>query len=512
MAPHSKTRVALSTVLGLMLAALSGVLLTLAFPPYNIWPLVFVGFAPAVVAQHRVMPRRLSGLAYGVAFGAFYWGYFGPMFVDLVWYMAWLPLIVGVIATLLSGGDRAFNERTRYKWFVLSGAMTWVAIEAIRGFAPVIGTGGSVAYALYSQPWFIQPVGIFGIFGLGLLVMLVNYLFALGLIALMDARLNLSQAHEAIPPGLVRGWIVAVVIALVAWSGLSVSLIGQASVPGSLVRIAAVQTGLQVSQAERTEKLFALTRQAAAQGARLVVWPEGALSFDPQMRRTEEFRALAREIGAYISISYGVRTSEGLRNETTMVGPDGEFLGVYGKDHPVVWMGETSLTHGSYPVYETPFGALGTIICYDLNFTDTARNFAARGAQLIAVGSNDWSSLAHKQYTNLVMRAVENRVTLIKADSYYDSAVIDPTGFVLSRSVSVTPQEALLLADVPIGKADTLLIRLGDWAGWVCIAGIIAFTVISTLTGRRARKPEGTEKEPSTTQDQSNRHATEGVY
>jgi apolipoprotein N-acyltransferase len=110
------------------------------------------------------------------------------------------------------------------------------------------------------------------------------------------------------------------------------------------------------------------------------------------------------------------------------------------------------------------------------------------------------------------MRAVENRVTLIKADSAYDSAVIDPTGFVLSRSVSVTPQENFLVADVPIGKADTLLIRLGDWAGWVCIAGIIAFTVMGALTGRRARRSAVAEKETSNAQDQSNHHVTEGVY
>jgi apolipoprotein N-acyltransferase len=171
-----------------------------------------------------------------------------------------------------------------------------------------------------------------------------------------------------------------------------------------------------------------------------------------------------------------------------MLGPDGRFLGVYGKDHPVIWMGETSVTGGSYPVFDTPFGTLGTIICYDLNFTGTARNTAANGAQLIAVGSNDWPGLAPKQYTNLVMRAVENRVALVKADGAYDSAIIDPTGRIVSKFVSASPSQALLLADVAPGSADAPLVLLGDWVGWACIAGIAAFAVMGALNGRRERR------------------------
>ena len=79
------------------LAALSGLLLTLAFPPYDLWPLIFVGFIPLVVAQHRVAPPRLSGVAYGLGIGAFFWGYFGPMFAGVVSALAWLPVVVAVV-------------------------------------------------------------------------------------------------------------------------------------------------------------------------------------------------------------------------------------------------------------------------------------------------------------------------------------------------------------------------------------------------------------------------------
>jgi len=478
------------TIAGLALAALSGILFTLSFPPYDLWPLVWVGFIPAIVAQHRIMPRRLSGLAFGVGLGSFFWGYFGPMFANTVWFMEWLPLIVAVIATLLSSGDRAFHERTHYRWFVLEGAVVWVGIEAIRGLAPVVGTGGFVAYALYSEPWLLQPVGIFSIYALSLLVMLVNYALALGIISLIDHRANIrsDQPTAPISSRLALYWLAGIGTSVLLWTALSLSLLGQASAAGPTVRVAAIQPGGETNQSARTSTLIAQTREAAAQGAQLVVWPEGSLNYDPTLRNSDLFRALVQDTGVYLVLGYGVQAPAGWRNEAVLLTPQGDFMQPYGKDHPVVWLGETSLTGGSYPTYPTGLGTLGTIICYDLNFTDTARNMAANGSQFIAVPSNDWPGLATKQYSNLALRAVENRVALVKADTQYDSAIIDPTGRIISRAVSTIPLKNILIADVAPGTANAPLITLGDWVGWLCIAATAAFALLSLLTSRRARR------------------------
>ena len=219
-----------------------------------------------------------------------------------------------------------------------------------------------------------------------------------------------------------------------------------------------------------------------------MVWPEGALLFDPQVSHTEQLRALVRETGVYLALGYGVQSAGGWRNEAVLITPDGTFEEPYGKDHPVVWLGETSLTGGTYPTFQTRLGTIGIIICYDLNFTDTARKITAGGARLLAVPSNDWSGLAEKQYTNLALRAVENRVTLIKADSRYDSAVIDPTGRIVSRAVSSAARQAIVVASVPLGQANAPLIYLGDWVGWLCIAGVGGFIVLARLAGRRAAR------------------------
>jgi apolipoprotein N-acyltransferase len=272
---------------------------------------------------------------------------------------------------------------------------------------------------------------------------------------------------------------------------LSVTLLGQATPPAgdsSALRVAAIQPGLTANQEEKTRELVEQTREAAAQGAQLIVWPEGALNFDPRLR-ADLFEPLAKETGAYLALGSFFRSSQGVRNESTIVAPDGTFVGVYGKDHPVVWLGETSISGGNYPTYSTPLGTIGTMICYDLNFTDTARKMAGNGAQVIAVNSNDWEALASSQYTNLVMRAVENRVALVKADTMYDSAVIDAAGRVVARHVSVSPSAALLMASISPGTADAPLIRLGDWVGWLCIAGTFAFAALGIVSSRQAERP-----------------------
>ncbi len=47
---------------GMLLAEGSAILRILAFPPYNLWPLIWIGFVPMMVAQFRVLPPKISSL------------------------------------------------------------------------------------------------------------------------------------------------------------------------------------------------------------------------------------------------------------------------------------------------------------------------------------------------------------------------------------------------------------------------------------------------------------------
>ncbi len=197
-------------------------------------------------------------------------------------------------------------------------------------------------------------------------------------------------------------------------------------------------------------------------------------------------------------MGYNVITAEGRRNEATVFAPDGAFLGVYGKEHPTYMRGEESITSGTFPVYDTSLGKLGTIICYDFAFIDSARDVAANGARIIAAPSWDWPAIAAKNYAHPLFRAVENRVTLIKADCGYNSVIIDPYGRIIDRDISPEPNVAILVTDVPLGRSNALQTRLGDWFGWLSLAGMVFFTAfVPSRRGRKRKDGSETVKAPT---------------
>ncbi|MBC7261633.1 MAG: carbon-nitrogen hydrolase family protein, partial [Chloroflexi bacterium] len=277
--------------------------------------------------------------------------------------------------------------------------------------------------------------------------------------------------------------------ALVLWTGLSLALFRAPTTP--MVRVAALHYDAGIPWSA-VDKFGELTRQAAQGGARIVVWPEMAIEGDPQVTNTDAFRRLAAETDAYLALGYFVPLTERVwRNETTVLSPDGQFLGVYGKDHPVTFAGESSPTRGTYPVYEIPLGRIGTIICYDLDFTDTARKITRNGAQLILVPSHDWPQIATKHYTHLVFRAVENRVSLAKADnSGNDSVIIDPYGRIIASAITPGGDRngQVVMADVPLGTGDAVVVRLGDWMGWIALAGMVFFIIYDPVTKAKAKR------------------------
>lgn len=494
MHPRSPLR---QSLLGILLGILSGAAFIFAFPPYEIWPLMFIGWIPVLVAQHHIMPPKLSSLPVAIALGLWLQGYLGPIFKPGGTYMIYLPIIVALFALVFDAGKRRFHQNTHYCWFVLEGVLFWGGIEMVRLFIPIAGTMGFIAYPLYRQTWFIQPVSVFGIIGLGMLLMAVNFVLAQGILFILQRRQG-RHASANIAPQTVSRSATIVGVMLLLWFALSLILLTDPQ--ERTVTAAAIQPDITTLR-ERTPEgshwrdtlygeLIDRTRTAARQGAQFIVWPEGALQFDPLIDDRLGLSDLARETDSYLVVGYGGELTPGVfRNEATLIDPAGHFLGVYGKDHPMLFGGESSPTRGTYPVYETRLGSVSTIICYDLDYTDTTQKMVAQGAQLIGVPSNDWGSIAKIHYTHLVFRAVENQVAMVKADGGYDSAIVAPDGRILAFVSFTEGGGATLVAEVPLGSGNgTLTTHVGDWAGWLGLAGIAFFSLGKPFLVKAAEK------------------------
>jgi apolipoprotein N-acyltransferase len=326
-------------------------------------------------------------------------------------------------------------------------------------------------------------VSIFGTYGLDLLIVLVNYVLALVVIARLDRRSAASagdRAEAVVPRATARRWCVGVAIACVLWTATSLALQPHAE---ATVRVAALQPGVRWPALGPTREardrailqiLSAQTRVAASRGAKLIVWPESALHADPQIAFREPLSSLAREVGAYLFVGYRLATPAGNRIEVVTIGPDGAFLGTYGKDHPLGFMHETSITRGTYPTYETAFGVVGAAICADLDFTDTSRKLALRGAKLIAVPSADWLEISRMHYALAVFRALETGASIVKSEHSRDSVIVDGHGKMVAAALTPEGSAAVLVADVAPRRGLPLAARWADWVAWACVIVLVA--------------------------------------
>ena len=493
--PQTVTHADLSRlVLGVFLSALSGVMLLLSFPPYGIWPLAWIGFVPFVFAQYRLMPFKWSSLACALAnllwLGPFLARLFGT---EIGFFFTYLGVWIAVL-TLLISKDRNFHELTRYRWLVLSGMLSFVGFEMIRAtFIPLVATSAFIGYTQAKQAWLIQPISIFSVYGFDLLILLANYSLALGVIAWFDRHWQ-SVGAAPVDGRMARNWLAIAGGVLGAWIILSVVMFNRAA-DMPTVKVAALrpnfplpafQDDVNTSQV-RFDTFAEQARDAASQGAQVLYTPEMMFNFDPQVEFTEQFRAVAKETGAYIFITYTiVKEGEPWRNEAVFLTPQGEFLDVYGKNHA---FGEPpTAMNGVFPVYDTPLGRLATLICHDANYTDVTRRLAGNDAQIIAAPIREFGGFGEQYWTNALFRAVENHTAMVVTGVSTVSALINPDGSIVALDLNADGSRVTLVGDVTLGTHNALYTSLGDVLGWVSLAGFVFFMFFQSVVEKKAKK------------------------
>src|SRR5262245_15992764 len=132
---------------------------------------------------------------------------------------------------------------------------------------------------------------------------------------------------------------------------------------------------------------------AAKQKADLVVLPEtltvkrmdsaGAAESIPGPS-TESFGELARQHALHLVVGLPERDKHLIYNVAVLIGPDGQIIGKYRK----VALPRTEIEAGvapgnEYPVFQTRFGKVGMMVCYDGFFPEVARQLSNHGAEVI---------------------------------------------------------------------------------------------------------------------------------
>lgn len=94
----------------------------------------------------------------------------------------------------------------------------------------------------------------------------------------------------------------------------------------------------------------------------------------------------AREAGLYTVFSFHEQTGAGTCNTALLVSPEGEIAGSYRKTHlPVPELDQGIVPGEEFPVFDTPIGKIGILICWDAWFSESARALARRGAEIVCL-------------------------------------------------------------------------------------------------------------------------------
>lgn len=198
-------------------------------------------------------------------------------------------------------------------------------------------------------------------------------------------------------------------------------------------------------------EVFRLAEEAAKQGSNLIVTAESVnVSLFPGDGRSDfvktgepldgqlmtRFSDLARTSHVYIVAGLYTTRAGRLYNSAVLFNRDGNIQGIYDKVH--LAPGERlQITPGDhYPVFETEFGNLGLLVCFDMQYPEAVRELALAGVDLIACPTWGWENIYG------LCRAYESSVYIVAANAlpphgemweWCDpSCIVDPKGRVLA--------------------------------------------------------------------------------
>ncbi|MCG8452509.1 MAG: apolipoprotein N-acyltransferase [Spirochaetales bacterium] len=512
------------------LVALGAVLFALAFPSFlSDWGwgvFAWISLVPVVL-----LIRRISWWA-SPLWGAFY-GYVTYALFNF-WLATFNPVSFVIVPTIYAGwffmlfpllvlADRAFPRRG---W--LAQLLLWAAFEVVRTKGFIGYSYGVLGYSQYQWTSLISISDVFGVMGVGLLVLFPSFLLGGWLLERNILVPPQSITKRLVQPHSSRYWMIL--------GGLWAVLVLLANLYGWIQKVdysdaptwkpALIQHNVNTwlsgneAWANALDKLIEESEDALLESPDAIIWPETAfvpaIEWHDKYRQDRKRAEMVRRLKTFLAqqeipVILGNNDSEldagkKVDYNAVLLFDQDKIVGKYRKIHLVPFSEHFPYAKIFPQLMEyiesqgTPLYGKGTefttfnlkpwdgpvvspFICFEDTFGYLARGFVNAGAQVLVNTTNDsWSpepACAIQHLGMAVFRSVENRRSSVRATTAGLTAVIDPNGKIIKK---IPPfEQGHIVADVPIYDDETTFYtRFGDWfevviltaSGALVLAGI----------------------------------------
>jgi apolipoprotein N-acyltransferase len=418
--------------------------------------------------------------------------------------VAYLSLFPAGFAAILARLVRAFGLPG-----LLFAPVVWVSTELGRQY---VWDGFPWALLGYSQVTVLpiaQIASVVGVYGLSGLLALASTALAYAIVARRRTRWVPLAASALI------------VLGIAVWGAARLRSSELLST-GDPVRVAVLQGN--IAQEDKwnpalrdaiTDRYLSMTREALAQGATFIIWPESSTPFyfERDLLRGAAIRRLATEGRATLLIGSDQvepvkavpgkpepERTELFYNAAFLVKPDGRTGGVYRKMHlvpfgeyvpakrlfffvgPIVDALSDAFAAGTEPVLLPVDGhQISTAICYEVIYASLMREFVTEGSELLTTITNDaWygrSSAAYQHWDQAALRAIEGGRYLARAANTGISGFVDPYGRAVAKSALF--EQKILVKDIRFLQHRTIYSRIGDAVAWLSLALTAAAVLVA---------------------------------
>ncbi|MDR1790373.1 MAG: apolipoprotein N-acyltransferase [Propionibacteriaceae bacterium] len=493
-------------------ALASGAALGLAFAPYGLWPVAFLGIAglTVIVAKARsLVGGALYGYLFGLGFGAL-----GLNWMSIIFIEAMFALIAATSFFYLAAG-LLIKLSMRLSAWPLIAAGVWVGVEFVMCRWPFGGFGWMrLGYAMVDSP-LAGGYPLIGVVGVGFLVALIGQVIAWICLDFQPMRLISAVACGLIVFILALGGIM--IQPTPASGTMPVGWVQGGLAPGGGVYGLGVERTITKHEVAGTEALMQDVASNALEEPAFIVWPENGTDKDPY--EDPETSALLRQAIAVagrpilsghitlgpgdderqtVSIWWSADGVEQARYVKREIVPFGEF--VPGREFmlklvpKLAYVGRQSVPGDQIGLLDVQLDSgplkIGVLMCYDVAFDQVVYD-TAPGELLVVQSSNamyQGTGQIEQQFAITRARAAELRREILVVTTSGVSGVIDARGNVTEKIVDSGEHHGV--ADLPLRTSNTPALWLApflDWALTILTALSLITCIVIAIDSRRKR-------------------------